>query len=113
LRVELVRPLGAARLGQQARQALAPERRFGLVERRARHTEERGGLGFGGVLDPHMAQHLVLGLDQIAGIEEIARAEQWGAYALGMAIENALAVEPFALGIGFRQGGAWRGKDVI
>ena len=73
--VELVRPLGAARLGQQACQAFARECRLGLIKRRARHTEQSGGLGFGGVLDPYLAQHLVFGLDQIAGIEELVRAE--------------------------------------
>lgn len=113
LRGELVRPLGPAWFGQQARYTVAHERRFGLVERRARHPEERGRLGFGGAIDTEVAQHFVLALDQVAGVEEIARLEQRRAYALGVAIENALTVEPFALGVGFGQVGVLRDRVVI
>src|SRR6202521_1369713 len=90
LRIELVGPFGAARFGQQPRYALAQERRFGLVERRARHAEQDGGLYLRGPIDTEVAQHLVLGLDQIAGIEELARLEQRCVYAFGMRIENTL-----------------------
>ena len=113
LRVELVRPLGPAWFGQQAGYALARERRFGLVERRARHPEQSGRLGLGGSIDTEVAQHLVLALNQIAGIEKIARLEQRRTHALGMAIENPLAVEPFALGVGFGQVGILRDQYVI
>lgn len=67
---ELVRAAGPASLRQQASKTLLREGRLGLVVRRTREAKKRSGLGLLGSLDADLAQHLVLHLHKIPGVEE-------------------------------------------
>jgi hypothetical protein len=59
-----------------------------LIEGRPGHSEQGGRLGLGSAIDPNMTQHLVLDLNKIVGIEEIARSKPWRPYSVGMRIES-------------------------
>ena len=67
---------GARTFGNQARQPLILESGLGLVEGHAGESEGRRSLGDRPPLGLHATKHLVLHLDQIVGIEELALDEQ-------------------------------------
>jgi len=106
---ELVRLLGTALVWHQAGKTVLLEGRLCLVERWPRKTEIcrriRHGLSFG----PHAAQHLVLDLDQIPGIEEAVLGKQRIGDCAGPRIEGSLLLQDCELGILFRhmQRGKW------
>ena len=110
---ELVGALRAALLGQQPGQSLLCERGFGLIEGGAREAEHGGGLGLACALDSYLAQHLVLHLHEIAGIEETMTLEQRSVNAFGMTVQGALPFEPLGFGIALGQGGVLGAEYVI
>ena len=61
---------------QQARQALASKHGLSDVEDRSREAERSGRFDDRACCDLHAAQHLVLDLEQVVGIEEGVAAEQ-------------------------------------
>lgn len=110
---ELVGALRAALLRQQPGQSVLRERSFGLIEGGAREAEQGGGLGLVRAFDSDLAQHLVLHLHDIAGIEESMTLEQRGVNAFGMTVQGALPFEPLGFGIALGQGGVLSAECVI
>ena len=100
---ELVRALGPALSRKKAAQARPGEGCFGLIEGGTRHPEERRGLGLGGALPAHLAQHLVLHLHRIARVEESAALEPGGAHPLRVGIEGAELLQTLGFGIALGQ----------
>ena len=110
---QFVRTFRAPRFGQQSGQALVGERGLGLVVGRTRQPKQRGGLGFGGPRESRVAQHLVLDLEQIARIEEVARLEPGGPNGSGTGVEQAGSTQAFGLGIGLGHGRPHAGGDTL
>jgi hypothetical protein len=73
---ELVAGMRSGLVGNQASQAPLLECLLGLVERRAREPTGLGGLADRSLVDIDQSQHLVLDLQQVVGIEELAAREQ-------------------------------------
>src|SRR6266568_5517820 len=69
---EFVSRLRTAFLRKQAGYSVLLKRRLCLVERGARETEGTRRLADGVLVDVNLTQHLVLDLQQVVGIEEIA-----------------------------------------
>src|SRR5882672_7079391 len=95
---ELVPALGSPLTRQQSREALPGKRGLGLIERGTGHPKECGGLGLGGALVQHLAQHLVLDLHQVLSVEEGAALKPGGPHPLRVAVQAAECLE--ALGFG-------------
>src|SRR5579883_3410131 len=98
---ELVRVPGAARAGHQADEAGLLESRQRLIKGRPRKTETGRRLRQRLAVGLDAAQHLVLDLDQVAGIEEFVLEKQLVADLLGAWVEASLLLERLELGIGF------------
>ena len=73
---QLVRFLGSALVRHKTTQAALFEGRLGLIERWSRETKCGGRLGNRTAFFLHTAKHLVLDLNEIPHIEELARFEQ-------------------------------------
>ncbi len=99
---QLVRPFGAPLPGQQTGQALAGEGRLGEIQGRARHAKQGGGIGLGGAIDTDMAQHFVFRLEQVVGIEKVARPKPRRQHTLGFGVEYTQATQAFEFRIQFR-----------
>ena len=84
----------------QAGQAPSLEGGLGLIEGRAGETEGGRCLTHRLVFDPRLAQHLVLHLQQVPRVEEIAVLEQGVGDALGPGIQRALLVQGLPLASG-------------
>src|SRR5258708_26671239 len=110
---QLVPLLGAALLGQQARQATASECDLCLIEGWARDTEYRGDIDDRSAFDAVAPQHLVAHLQQVFGVEERALAEQSVGDGGGGRVEGAGAFElhQFLIGL-FAFGHALPGRIV-
>jgi hypothetical protein len=83
---------------QQAGQARAAKGPLGLIKRRAGQTKGRRGAPDRLLIDLHLAQHLVLDLDEIVRIEELAVAEERMSDRPGAGIERAALAQHSALG---------------
>ena len=94
---QLVRPAWPSFLRDQAGEASLLEGRLCLVKRRAGETERGGGLAHRILFHFDAAQHLVLDLEQVPGIEEFVVLEQPGRDRLGMGVEGSLLSQ----GVGF------------
>lgn len=97
---QLVAALRAALVRKQAEQPVLLKGCLRLIERRTGKPEGVGGLADGVFVDVNLAQHLVLDLDQIGGIEEVAAVEQGKGDSLRMRVESALAAKRLAFGFG-------------
>src|SRR5436305_1116176 len=73
---QLVSLFGAAFVRNQCSKPALFERRQSLIERRSRKAESHGGTGYRLALALHSAQHLVLDLDKIPGIEKAVVGKQ-------------------------------------
>lgn len=89
-RRKFVRSMRTTLAGNQPYQALLRNRLLGLIEHRPRKPEGRGCFGHGSVVDLHTTQHLVLDLQQVLRIEEVARLEQRIRDGLRVWVEDAL-----------------------
>ncbi len=69
---QLVAALRATLVRNQAEQTVLLKGCLRLIERRARKPESVGGLADGAFVDVNLAQHLVLDLHPVGGIEEVA-----------------------------------------
>ena len=58
-------------------------------------------------------KHLEDQLEQIAGVEELARLEPWGLDTLGIGIEHSLTAQAFELRVRLGHGGGSTGIDVL
>lgn len=103
LEVELVRPLGPTLLRNEPCQTIASKRGLGLIEGRPGNAEQRCSVGLRCAVDADMAQHLVLDLNQVAGVEEVARLEPRRQHPLWMRIQYAETLETFQLRVGLGQ----------
>src|SRR6266571_4334431 len=91
---ELVRTLRSWTLRDQTRQPLRLEDRLGLIKGRSREAEIGGCLADRLAILPHPAQHLVLDLDQVAGVEEVIAGSEGGvANRLRSRIQSMLAAQ--------------------
>ena len=63
-------------------------------------TESRGALGDQLPVHSHAAQHLVLDLNEVAGIEEVGAVEQRIGDVLGMRMEAAMMTQRLELRVG-------------
>src|ERR1035441_5439296 len=81
---ELVRPTGPPLLWNQTCQTTLLEVHLRLIKRRPGHAKGRGRAAHGVLVDFDSAQHLVLDLDEILGIEEVAVLEQGVGYLFRM-----------------------------
>src|SRR5271166_218303 len=77
--------------------------RFGLVERRAGNTKQRGGIGLLRPLDADLTKHLVLHLDEVPRIEEAIGLKPGRANLLRVSVEGSAHLETFDLGIALGQ----------
>jgi hypothetical protein len=96
---ELVGTAGAGSLRDQARQAGAEEERLGLIEDGTGEPERLRHLGDGGPLDANAAKHLVLDLNEVARVKELAAEEQEVGHLLGVRVQDALLTERLAFGV--------------
>ena len=87
---ELVATTRPAFLRQQTREPFALPRCPCLVERRARQAEGSRCGGDGVTLGLDTAQHLVLDLEQVTGVEEVVLVEQRIGDCLGVVMKHAL-----------------------
>lgn len=105
----LVSAFGAARPRLQTRQALILERALGGVESLATDAECSGHLRDRPTVDTVAPQHLVLDLQPVAAVEELAaRAERFVAHGLGMGMEGPRGAQGGdfrVLGLRFRASG--------
>jgi hypothetical protein len=76
-----------------------------LIERRAGKPEGARGFADGAFVDVDMAQHLVLDLHQVVGIEEVAVLEQRIGDGFRMWVESAVTAKRLAFGFGI---GRWQ-----
>ena len=83
--------------GNQPEQSPVLKIQFGLVIGGARKPKRGGRLADGFLLDLDRAQHLVLHLDQVVGIEELALLEQWISHLLRVRIQASLPPKRFVL----------------
>jgi hypothetical protein len=93
LRTQLVCPSGTSFLRQQPHKTVLLKRALRFIKRRPGETELGGSLGNAPSLYRHLAQHLVLHLHQIVGVEEIVCAEQIVADAPRARIEAAMLTQ--------------------
>src|SRR5215203_246705 len=70
---------------------------LGLIERRARQSESRSSFGDRCLVDLYTAKHLVLDLNQVLRIEEVAGLEERVRDSLGMRIEHAVLTKTLSL----------------
>lgn len=105
---QLVAALRTAFERNQAEESFLLKGCLRLIKRRARKSEGVGGLADGSFVDVNLAQHLVLDLHEIVGIEEVAVLEQRIGDSFWMRVESAVTAERlvFGLGVGWRW---WRG----
>ncbi len=96
---ELVGTPRARPSGDQPRQPLIFEGRLSLVESGPREAEGRSRLRDRLSVDPHSAEHLVLDLDQVAGIEELAGLKPFVGDGLGTGIEHSVLGQCLAFGV--------------
>jgi hypothetical protein len=94
---ELVSSTRTALSRKQPRYSLALEIRPSLVERWPGKSKRSGATAHGLLVLVHLAKHLVLDLDQIAGIEEIVIHKQCISH--GMSIQGATLSKNSLLGI--------------
>lgn len=105
---QLVAALRAAFERNQAEESFLLKGRLRLIKRWARKSEGIRGLADGSFVEVNLAQHLVLDLHEIFGIEEVAVLEQRTGDRFWMRVESAVTAERLAFGpgIGWRW---WRG----
>src|SRR6516225_6985640 len=94
---QLVPSLRPPLVGKQAEDSVLLERRLRLVERWARESERARRFADGFSIHVNLAQHLVLDLQQVVGIEEIAVLEQGMTDGLGLWVESAVPAEGLTL----------------
>src|SRR5215472_7420608 len=87
---KLVSAPGTPLVGQQSGQAALRETHLRLVKRRPGEAKLARGLRNRPLLHADLAQHLVLDLQQIVGIEEVAGLEERVSYILRTRIESSL-----------------------
>src|SRR5262249_16903303 len=90
---------GAALAGEQARQAPRLKRPGQRVQRLAADAEGARDRARRLPVDPEAADHLVTDLDQVAGVEERAAAEEGVLNALGMGVQGTALGEEVRLGV--------------
>ena len=93
LALDLVRAAWTSLLGHDTRDSCPLQVCLGLIVGRPRDTIVLDDLGYRSVLDRDTAQHLVLDLHQVAGIEELALPKLRIEHFLGRRIERALFAE--------------------
>jgi hypothetical protein len=99
-RCELVALFGAALLWDQTGQPAYLEGGLSLVEGGTGEAERGSGVADGAPLPADTAQHLVLDLNQIAGVEEFPLSEQFVADLLRLRVECTCLAKRLNLGIG-------------
>src|SRR5262249_58556461 len=87
---KLVSALGAPLVGQQSGQAALLEAHLRLVKRRPGEAKFARGFRNRPLFHADLAQHLVLDLQQVVGIEEVAGLKEWMSYLLRTGIEGPL-----------------------
>jgi len=110
LPVSLCGPRGPRLPGIKPAKAVSLEVGLRLVEGRARYAETRRRIGDGMRFRSDAPEHLVLHLDQISRVEELAVDERWVAHVLRTRIGGALRTQRFEFeSVGLR-GGIWGEK---
>src|SRR6516162_3948845 len=99
LRREFVAFSGSSLLGQKPEEAISLKVGFRLIVGRAREAECCSGLSDGLLVDRNTAKHLVLELQKVVAIEEIASFEQSVCYRVRMRVERAVPLEGVSLGL--------------
>jgi hypothetical protein len=72
---------------------------LGLVENGTREAERVHNLGDGGPLHTNAAEHLILDLHQVAGVEELAAQEHGVDHPFGVGVQGALLMQRFGFGV--------------
>jgi hypothetical protein len=109
-RTQLARLFGPALEWDKTRQTTLRKGGLGLVERRPRETKLGGSFGDRLPVFLDAAHHLVLDLNQVAGIEELAGGKQVVGHGLGAWIYGALLAQTAQFGVvgwRFRHGRLW------
>jgi|SRR5947209_7450247 len=94
---QLVPALRTPFVRKQAEYSVLLKRRLRLVERGAREAEDQRGFADGVLVDVNLAQHLVLDLQQVVGIEEVAVLKEGMSDRLGLRVERTVPAESLAL----------------
>lgn len=97
---QFVAALRAAFVRKQAEESVLLKGCLRLIERWTGKPEGVRGLADGVFVDMNLAQHLVLDLHQVVGIEEVAVLEQRISDSLRMRVESAMAAKRLAFGFG-------------
>ena len=100
---KLVSTSGPPLLRKQAGEPMLRKSRLGLIEGGAGNTKERGSLCLLRPLDAHLTKHLVLHLDQVAGIEEPIGLKPGRTNLLRVSVEGPTDLETFDFGIALGQ----------
>jgi len=96
---DFVGPMRPAFPGHESRDSLRLEGGLRLIERRPREAEHVGRSRDGLALYVHSAQHFVLHLHEIPGVEEFVGCEQRVAYRVGARMKRALGTQGLRFGI--------------
>ena len=97
---QLVAALRAALVRKQAEESVLLKGCLRLIERWTGKPEGACGLADGVFVDLNLAQHLVLDLQQVFGIEEVAVLEQRISDGFRMRVESAVTAKRLAFGFG-------------
>jgi len=97
---QLVAALRAALVRKQAEESVLLKGCLRLIKRWTGKPEGIRGLADGVFVEMNLAQHFVLYLHQVVGIEEVAAVEQGKGDSLRMRVESAMAAKRLAFGVG-------------
>jgi hypothetical protein len=99
LGAQLVRTPRTGLVGDERGEAAARQGALGLAEGRPGHAERGGAPTDRMAVDPHAPHHLVLDLNQIAGVEEVGGGEERILDPLRVHVEAAMEAERVGLGV--------------